>query len=348
MAIAMRNGVRYSELLRLPYLDIVRMSTTDPMHTFLLGMVRRETELIIDQLDPSQRQEFVRRVKSFKVPYDVGRLPTNIFDHGNGLSGITASQWKLYIITYARPCLYELLPLSAYECLVMLSEIITLISTPVLLRDQIDTLSRLLHKHHQLFTQVYGKWTVTVNYHMSLHLPDTILDLGPPQSFWCFAYERMNGILAGTPNSNRCIEVEVGSRFVQDILFNSSSTHLPSTSISGSIVPHNLRKFVLSDDDNIQVPYQHSFFVLYILSYSYEDKFECQMIVDRGDVDDWPLQFMHPKKRNVRIKAAFLGELLTFFGLYGNKCEYVQPHMVDVLLMDRLFRAISTPQIVAA
>ena len=129
-------------------------------------------------------------------------------------------------------------------------------------------------------------------------------------------------------NSNRCIEVEVGSIFVQDILFNSSSTHLPSTSISGSIVPHNLRKFVLSDDDNIQVPYQHSFFVLYILSYSYEDKFECQMIVDRGDVDDWPLQFMHPKKRNVRIKAAFLGELLTFFdGLYGNKCEYVQPRI---------------------
>lgn len=32
--IAKRNGVRYSELIRLPYFDIVRMCTTDPMHTF--------------------------------------------------------------------------------------------------------------------------------------------------------------------------------------------------------------------------------------------------------------------------------------------------------------------------
>ena len=34
-----RNGVRYSELLRLPYFDIVRMTITEPMHTFLLEMV---------------------------------------------------------------------------------------------------------------------------------------------------------------------------------------------------------------------------------------------------------------------------------------------------------------------
>ncbi len=67
-AIATRNGVRYSQLMRLPYLDIVRMATTDPMHTFLLGVVRRETELNLSLLDPSQRQEFVRRVKSLKVP----------------------------------------------------------------------------------------------------------------------------------------------------------------------------------------------------------------------------------------------------------------------------------------
>ena len=36
--IAQKNGVRYSELMRLEYFDIVRMSATDPMHTFLLGL----------------------------------------------------------------------------------------------------------------------------------------------------------------------------------------------------------------------------------------------------------------------------------------------------------------------
>ena len=56
----------------------------------------------------------------------------------------------------------------------------------------------------------YGKWAITVNYHMSLHIPDIISDFGPPNTFWCFSYERVNGTLAGTtPNSNRNIEVEV-------------------------------------------------------------------------------------------------------------------------------------------
>jgi hypothetical protein len=53
--IAQKNGVRYSELLRLPYFDIVRMTTTDPMHTFLLGIVKKETELNLDLLNSMQR-----------------------------------------------------------------------------------------------------------------------------------------------------------------------------------------------------------------------------------------------------------------------------------------------------
>ena len=57
----------------------------------------------------------------------------------------------------------------------------------------------MIHDHHQLFCREYGKWSVSVNYHMSLHLPEMITDLGPPQAFWCFGYERMNGYLAGTP-----------------------------------------------------------------------------------------------------------------------------------------------------
>ena len=92
--ISQKNGVRYSELMRLPYFDIVRMSCTDPMHTFLLGMVQKETELNLKLLTSTEIAEFIRRVKSVRVPYDVGRLPNNIFDHNEKLNGITAAQWK--------------------------------------------------------------------------------------------------------------------------------------------------------------------------------------------------------------------------------------------------------------
>lgn len=130
------------------------MPTTDPMHTFLLGMVRREIELNLELLSTAKRREFVRRVKSVEIPYDVGRLPTNVFDQGEIVTGITAAQWKLFIITYARPCLYKLLPPLAYKSIVLLAEIVTLVDAPVLSRKEVDKLRIYLFEHHKLFSKV--------------------------------------------------------------------------------------------------------------------------------------------------------------------------------------------------
>ena len=35
-------------------------------------------------------------------------------------------------------------------------------------------------------------------------------------SFWCFAFERYNGILGSMPNNNRSIEVQLMRRFLQE------------------------------------------------------------------------------------------------------------------------------------
>ena len=324
--IAQKNGVRFSVLLKLPYFDIVRFSVTDPMHTFLLGMVRRETELNIRYLSSTQRVEFIRRVKNVKIPYDVGRLPSNIFDSGDELNGITADQWKTYIITYARPCLYKLLTGRPYKCLVLLSEIITLMVSPVFDDEMLLTLYRLLHEHHHLFCSIYGKWSMTVNYHMSLHLPDMVSDIGPPQSFWCFGYERLNGIFAGMPNSNRSVEMEVTSRFLRETAF--SNTDIPS--IDPSIIPSSLKEFVPSSDDDYCPPYPHTFHLLSLLS-TPEDgrsRFEVQQDLDRGLVEDWPMLFRHPRKKNVPCDPQLLTEIRSFLDdLYGSSLEYIAPRI---------------------
>ena len=118
----------HSELVRLPYFDIVRMVTVDPMHTFLLGMVKRETELNLDVLTPAEKKEFLRRLKKVRLPYDIGRLPSNMFDY----DGLRAAQWKTYIITCARPCMYKLLPPRAYKSLVLLAKTVSYVSSPIL------------------------------------------------------------------------------------------------------------------------------------------------------------------------------------------------------------------------
>ena len=324
--IAQKNGVRYSQLLRLPYFDIVRMTTIDPMHTFLLGMVKRETALHLDMLSNSERKEFVRRLKSVKLPYDIGRLPSNIFDR-DSLDGATADQWKTYITTCARPCMHKLIPSLPYKSLVLLSEIVSMISSPVMSFDDIDHLDRLLHEHHALFGRIYGKWAITVNYHMSLYIPDIISDFGPPNTFWCFSYERVNGILAGTPNSNRNIEVEVANRFLRDFSFN--STNLPDINVFD--VPANLKELTATSmgGEKEIFPFPLTLFVLTALNPCPEERFEHQLVVDRGDVKDWPIEFHHPCQRNLKIRrSSHFSELSSFFeALYGTDFEYLRPRI---------------------
>ena len=49
-----------------------------------------------------------------------------------------------------------------------------MIPKPMISIEEVATLHRLLNEHHILFASVYGKWEVTVNYHMALHIPDII------------------------------------------------------------------------------------------------------------------------------------------------------------------------------
>ena len=67
----------------------IRMIT---MHTILLGMIHNEIKLIISTLAVNQLSEFYSRIQAVKIPYDLGRLPTNL--NGDSLAGLTAQQWK--------------------------------------------------------------------------------------------------------------------------------------------------------------------------------------------------------------------------------------------------------------
>ena len=69
------------------------MSISDPMHTFLLGLVHDEVKLCLSSMLSSNVLEFYNRIRHIKVPYDVGRLPTNIKSTYD-LALLTAQRWK--------------------------------------------------------------------------------------------------------------------------------------------------------------------------------------------------------------------------------------------------------------
>uniref|UniRef100_U9ULU9 DUF4218 domain-containing protein n=1 Tax=Rhizophagus irregularis (strain DAOM 181602 / DAOM 197198 / MUCL 43194) TaxID=747089 RepID=U9ULU9_RHIID len=62
----------------------------------------------------------------------------------------------------------------------------------------------------------YGRDIIILNLHLSLHLCDCSKDFGPLYAFWCFSFERMNGVLGSLPNSHRKIEPELMRRIMND------------------------------------------------------------------------------------------------------------------------------------
>ena len=49
---------------------------------------------------------------------------------------------------------------------------------------------------------LYGKHVITRNMHLHNHLKDVTLDHGLLTSFWCFSFERFNGILGSTTTTH--------------------------------------------------------------------------------------------------------------------------------------------------
>ena len=64
------------------------------------------------------------------------------------------------------------------------------------------------------FHELYGADVCTPNLHMACHLKDSMLDYGPLPAFWCFSFERYNGILEGMCKSWITPEKQMFSKFL--------------------------------------------------------------------------------------------------------------------------------------
>jgi hypothetical protein len=56
---------------------------------------------------------------------------------------------------------------------------------------------------------------ITPNLHLSMHLQQQVRDFGPPAGWWCFGYERMNGLVAKTPHSRSDVAKSSATRAQQ-------------------------------------------------------------------------------------------------------------------------------------
>ena len=244
-------GVRYSELLRLPYLDVVRCHLIDPMHNLFLGTAKTvltlwKTHNVITEAAFSSIQEVV---DSISVPPHIGRLPQKI---ASGFSGFTAEQWMVWTTVYSPFVLKGVLPLEHYELWCLFSQSCSLFCRPFIHCSELIKADELMMKFCNKFEEVFGKNEVTPNMHMHAHLRDCCLDVGPVYSFWCFSFERYNGILEHLQKTWHAPEVQIMEKFtpMQTLNATNVSTLSPPELLT---CMNGLKKNYVLLEDNIQV-----------------------------------------------------------------------------------------------
>ena len=251
-------GVRYSVLLSLPYFDPVRYTVVDVMHNVFLGTGKHmfKVWLKLEILTKNDLEEIEKRSSEFQVPYSIGRLPTNI---ASNYGGFKATQWQTWITLYSPVVLKGIIPDNHLQCWLIFVRDSSIMSQRILKKDDVTTADLLFLTFCKKFEQLYGPEHCTPNLHLHLHLKDCILDYGPSHAFWCFSFERYNGLLGSFHTNNKSIEQQIMRKFVNAQRLRSAAgladSHLLSLLLSqqqSTKASYSLMALSLDNDDTLR------------------------------------------------------------------------------------------------
>ena len=88
-----------------------------------------------------------------------------------------------------------------------------ILSQRIITRDEIDSVDLYLLHFCKSFQRLYGNECFTPNLHLHMHLKECFTAFGPSHSFWCFPFERYNGLLGSYSTNKKAIEVQVMRKF---------------------------------------------------------------------------------------------------------------------------------------
>ena len=212
----MRDGVRWTPLFDLPHYDPIRCHVIDPMHC-LSGITSHamNTWKELDIINSQNLANIQEKLDSVKVPSDVGRIPYKIESNFSGLTADQLLNWtmifSIYVLFGAIPDKY----LNIWRLFVA--------ACRLLCRDKISIkdakmATKLLKQYCILFRDMYGPARCTPNMHLSLHIESCVMDYGSVYSFWCFSFERYNGMFEHFHTNKQDIPIQLMRKFQQNKL----------------------------------------------------------------------------------------------------------------------------------
>ena len=204
-------GIRYSELLRLPYFDPIRGHAVDPMHNLLLGTAKHTFAIWIKKgiLDDSKIGKIDERMQQLASPSEVGRITQSMSLYKT----MKAVEWQNWVLYFSLFCLKDLIKRQHFNMWQVFVRACYLLINTSISRDEVKQAHDLLILFCKTFQSLLGREHCTPNMHMHLHLASCVKDYGPIYSFWCYSFERYNGILGCYHTNNHAITITLARKF---------------------------------------------------------------------------------------------------------------------------------------
>ena len=115
---------------------------------------------------------------------------------GEGFSGFTADQWRTFILIYATTITWDFLKDEDRKILSYFVRACNILVCHIISKSGLKEAHKCLLSMVKLVERQYGPEKITPNMHLCLHICECALDYGPLYSFWCYSFERMNGLLS--------------------------------------------------------------------------------------------------------------------------------------------------------
>ena len=120
----------------------------------------------------------------------------------------------VWTIVFSPYVLKDYLPSQHYSMWCTFSLSCSLLCRPFIQHAELVEADELLMNFCEMFEQLFGKEHVTPNMHLHAHLKQCVEDVGPVFSFWCFSFERYNGILESFQKNWHAPEIQLLEKFV--------------------------------------------------------------------------------------------------------------------------------------
>ncbi|OAD71778.1 hypothetical protein PHYBLDRAFT_114208, partial [Phycomyces blakesleeanus NRRL 1555(-)] len=182
-----KNGVRWSQLHCLEYLDLVRGMIINPMHNLFLGTPKRLMDCWIKDKD-IQDGDFAaiqKTAETMIVPGGYTSLNSKI---GKQFLYMKADESKSWMLVYLSVLLKDALAKNRFENWINFVDACCLLIKPTITFDEVNTAYQFLQTFCTRCDELYNAEILTCNMHLHLHLRDTIHDFGPVYAYWLFGF----------------------------------------------------------------------------------------------------------------------------------------------------------------